>query len=48
MKNWRQIHPLGLFIQPRDVAKVIAFLASDESRVITAAAIIVDAGLLAR
>lgn len=47
MKNWGSLHPLGFLIQPRDIANVIAFLASDEARVITGAPIIADSGLLA-
>ena len=47
MKNWGALHPLGFLIQPRDIANVIAFLASDEARVITGAPIIADSGLLA-
>jgi len=47
MKNWGALHPLGFLIQPRDIANVIAFLASDEARVITGAPIIADGGLLA-
>ena len=35
-------------MQPKDIAMVIAFLASDESRVITGIPLIADAGLLAR
>jgi NAD(P)-dependent dehydrogenase (short-subunit alcohol dehydrogenase family) len=47
MQNWGASHPLGFLIQPIDIARVIAFLASDESRVITGIPIIADAGLLA-
>lgn len=48
MKNWGALHPLGFLIQPKDIAMVMAFLASDESRVITGVPLIADAGLLAR
>jgi len=47
MQNWGSLHPLGFLIQPRDIANVISFLASEEARVITGAPIIADSGLLA-
>jgi NAD(P)-dependent dehydrogenase (short-subunit alcohol dehydrogenase family) len=47
MQNWGKLHPLGFLIQPIDVANVIAFLVSDEARIITGAPIIADGGLLA-
>ncbi len=48
MQQWGAAQPLGFLIQPVDVANLIAFLASDEARVITGAPIIADAGLLAK
>jgi NAD(P)-dependent dehydrogenase (short-subunit alcohol dehydrogenase family) len=45
MKKWGQQHPIGFLIQPVDIARVIAFLASDEARIITGAPIIADGGL---
>jgi len=46
MADWGHSHPLGFLIQPRDIANLIAFLASDESRMITGTPIIADGGLL--
>lgn len=38
--------PLGEFVLPEDVAAVVAFLASDESRHITGTKVIVDSGVI--
>ena len=46
MSDWGNSHPLGFLIQPRDIANLIAFLASDESRMITGTPVIADGGLL--
>jgi NAD(P)-dependent dehydrogenase (short-subunit alcohol dehydrogenase family) len=48
MQKWGTQHPIGFLIQPIDIAKVIAFLASDEARIITGAPILTDGGLLAQ
>lgn len=48
MRDWGSLHPIGRLIQPEDVARVVAFLASDDAAVITGAAHIVDGGLLAK
>ena len=42
------IHPLGRIAEPSDIANVVAFLASDEARFVTAATLLVDGGLSAR
>jgi NAD(P)-dependent dehydrogenase (short-subunit alcohol dehydrogenase family) len=41
-------YPLGRFATPRDVANVVAFLASDEAVYLTGIDVVVDGGLLAR
>ncbi|MGV8851457.1 MAG: SDR family NAD(P)-dependent oxidoreductase [Rhodoglobus sp.] len=45
--NWGHSHPLGRVALPREVAEVIAFLASDRSSFVTASDYRVDGGLLA-
>lgn len=44
----RRLHPLGRLGQPEEIARVIAFLASDEASFIAAAAIPVDGGYTAQ
>ncbi len=44
----RRLHPLGRMGQPEEIARVIAFLASDEASFIVAAAIPVDGGYTAQ
>jgi NAD(P)-dependent dehydrogenase (short-subunit alcohol dehydrogenase family) len=41
---WQQAIPLGRFAQASEIAKVVLFLASDESSFITGSAILVDGG----
>lgn len=41
----KEMIPMGLFGQPADVAKVVAFLASDEARYVTGEVIKIDGGL---
>ena len=45
MQKWGKNHPIGYLIQPIDIARVIAFLASDDSKIITGAPILADGGL---
>lgn len=44
--HWRAQIPLGAFGQPRDVAEVACFLASDAARYITGQVVQVDGGLV--
>ena len=41
-----KMHPLGAAIQPEEVAKSIAFLASDDARMITGINHVIDGGFL--
>jgi NAD(P)-dependent dehydrogenase (short-subunit alcohol dehydrogenase family) len=41
-------HPLGRFVTAEDVAQVVAFLLSPESRAVTGVSLPVDGGMLAR
>ena len=44
IREWNDMHPLGRFGQPREVADLIVFLASDESSFMTGDIIRVDGG----
>jgi NAD(P)-dependent dehydrogenase (short-subunit alcohol dehydrogenase family) len=46
--QWGRFHPMGRVAQPEEVAKVIAFLLSDEASFVTGASILADGGLLAQ
>ena len=43
-----KFYPLGRFATPRDVANVVAFLASDDAAYLTGIDLVVDGGLLAQ
>ena len=47
LETYEARHPVGRFGQPAEVAKVVLFLASDESSFVTGAAWSVDGGLSA-
>jgi NAD(P)-dependent dehydrogenase (short-subunit alcohol dehydrogenase family) len=47
LESYEECHPVGRFGQPGEVAKVVLFLASDESSFVTGAAWSVDGGLSA-
>jgi NAD(P)-dependent dehydrogenase (short-subunit alcohol dehydrogenase family) len=47
LESYEERHPVGRFGQPGEVAKVVLFLASDESSFVTGAAWSVDGGLSA-
>jgi NAD(P)-dependent dehydrogenase (short-subunit alcohol dehydrogenase family) len=47
LETYEERHPVGRFGQPAEVAKVVLFLASDESSFVTGAAWSVDGGLSA-
>jgi NAD(P)-dependent dehydrogenase (short-subunit alcohol dehydrogenase family) len=46
-KLWASKHPLGRIASPEEVAQLVLFLASDEARFITGAAIPIDGGITA-
>lgn len=46
-QRWEQMTPMGRLAQPREVASVVAFLASDAASYMTGAVVPVDGGYLA-
>jgi NAD(P)-dependent dehydrogenase (short-subunit alcohol dehydrogenase family) len=48
LQEWGSFHPLRRIAQPEEVAKVIAFLLSDEAAFLTGSSYRVDGGLLAQ
>lgn len=46
MQFMRSLNPMGKIVEPRDVAAAVAYLGSDDARMITGADLIVDAGRL--
>lgn len=46
IEGLKSLHPLGQLGEPEDVANAVLFLASDESRLVNAADLVMDGGLL--
>ena len=44
-EEMEELSPMGRFMQPEDMAAVVAFLASDDARAITGESIVADAGI---
>ncbi len=47
LERLRKWYPLGRIVEPLDVAKAVAFLASDSAAAITGTTLVVDCGLTA-
>jgi len=47
VNRWKKASPIGLLLQPEDVANLVAWLISDEARGLTGVAIVLDAGVSA-
>ncbi|MBV9703153.1 MAG: SDR family oxidoreductase, partial [Methylobacteriaceae bacterium] len=45
---WNKAHPIGRFGQPKEVAELVLFLASDRASFITGDIVRVDGGLIIR
>jgi NAD(P)-dependent dehydrogenase (short-subunit alcohol dehydrogenase family) len=48
LDDWAKSHPLGRLLQVEDVAKLVAFLASDDASMITGTTVTIDGGLLSQ
>lgn len=48
LDEWGESHPIGRVIQPVEVARVIAFLASDAASAVTGTTVMVDGGATAK
>lgn len=48
ISDWGDSHPIGRVITPQEVARVIAFLASDDASAVTGATYLVDGGATAK
>jgi NAD(P)-dependent dehydrogenase (short-subunit alcohol dehydrogenase family) len=46
--DWGASHPIGRVIEPVEVARVIAFLASDAASAVTGTTVMVDGGATAK
>ncbi len=47
VNRWKKASPIGLLLEPEDVANLVAWLLSDEARGLTGVAILLDAGVSA-
>ncbi|MCS7191421.1 MAG: SDR family oxidoreductase [Armatimonadetes bacterium] len=47
LNRWKRASPIGLILQPEDVANLVAWLVSDQARGLTGVAIVIDAGVSA-
>lgn len=45
--RWEKASPIGLLLQPEDVANVVAWVVSEEARGLTGVALVIDAGVSA-
>ena len=45
--GWNGWYPLGRIVEPSDIARAVAFLASDDAAAITGVSLPVDCGLMA-
>ena len=44
-QEWVDVHPIGCIGEPNDIAYGVLYLASDESKFVTGAELIIDGGL---
>ena len=47
-KLWGKAHPMGRIGQPREIANVVLFLASDKASFMTGEYVCVDGGMMAK